>query len=483
MQLSVRSRPATPVVPAFAGRPVLAISAVVALAHFIGSFGGGYWFDEAYMLAIGRNHLDWGSADQPPMAPALAAVLDWLDPGSVVLIRVPALLATAAAVVVAALIARELGGDRRAQTLTAAAQATALWVTMTGHWLTPYTLEPVQWLLLIWLLVRWVRVRDDRLLVALGVVAGIAAETKFQVLLLCAVLLVAIAIVGPRELLRRPMLWLGAGIGLLIALPTLLWQAGNGWPQLRMGAVVASEADALAGGRPGVAISLIVMAGIAGTVLSLYGLWRLLRAEELRAYRFLGMTAVVLYVFFVITDGRPYYLGGLYGALCAAGAVGFQQRRLAGGRRGWVVWPAYVLSIAAAAGLLAVAAVSTKTDVPHAIVQRTVTAYQSLPAQDRDSTIVMGQSYIIAAYLDVYARPGELPAAFSTNRSYGYFPPPPDSAHNVLYIGTAPDELRDHFASCRKLIDDDEDQAVWLCSDRRTSWQQLWPQLRHLEMT
>ncbi|MFI7004438.1 glycosyltransferase family 39 protein [Nocardia sp. NPDC050175] len=483
MQLSVRSRPDTPVVPAFAGRAVLVIAAVVALAHFVGSFGGGYWFDEAYMLAIGRNHLDWGSADQPPLAPALAAALDWLDPGSVVLIRVPAVLATAAAVVVAALIARELGGDRRAQTLTAAAQATALWVTMTGHWLTPYTLEPVQWLLLVWLLVRWVRVRDDRLLLALGVVAGIAAETKFQVLLLCAVLLAAIAIFGPRELLRRPMLWLGAGVGLLIALPTLLWQAANGWPQLRMGAVVAGEADALSGGRAGVAFSLIVMAGIAGTVLSLYGLWRLLRADELRAYRFLGVTAVVLYVFFVVTVGRPYYLGGLYGALCAAGALGFQQRRLAGGRRGWVVWPAYVLSIAAAAGMLAVAAVSTKTDVPQAIVQRTVTAYQALPAQDRDSTIVMGQSYIIAAYLDVYARPGELPTAYSTNRSYGYFPPPPDSARNVLYIGTAPDELRDHFASCRKLIDDDEDQAVWLCSDRQASWQDLWPQLRHLDMT
>ena len=54
--------------------------------------------------------------------------------------------------VVAALIARELGGDARAQALTAGAQATALWTTLAGHWLTPYTLEPVQWLLLGWLL-------------------------------------------------------------------------------------------------------------------------------------------------------------------------------------------------------------------------------------------------------------------------------------------------------------------------------------------
>jgi hypothetical protein len=51
----------------------------------------------------------------------------------------PAALATAAAVVLAGLIARELGCDRRAQVFTAAAQATGLWTTLARQWLTPYT--------------------------------------------------------------------------------------------------------------------------------------------------------------------------------------------------------------------------------------------------------------------------------------------------------------------------------------------------------
>ncbi|MBF6175766.1 glycosyltransferase family 39 protein [Nocardia blacklockiae] len=469
-----------PGVPAFAARAVSVVAAVVALSHLVCA-GGGYWFDEAYMLAIGRHHLDWGSADQPPLAPALAAGLDALAPGSIVVLRLPAILATAGAVVVAALIAREFGGDRRAQLLTAAAQATALWATMGGHWLTPYTLEPVQWLLVLWLVVRWVRVRDDRLLLGVGVLAGIAAETKFQVLLLCGVLLCAAAVFGPRPLLRRPLLWVGVGVGALLALPTLLWQARHGWPQWRMGSVVAAEAQALYGGRPGVAVALVVMAGVAGTVLSLYGLWRLLRAEQLRPYRFLGVTAVVLYVFFVVTVGRPYYLGGLYGPLAAAGALGFQRRRSSGGRLGWVLWPALALSAAAAAGMLALSVVSAKSDAAESIARRTTDAYRALPADERAATVVMGQSYITAAFIDVYA-PG-LPAAYSTNRSYGYFPPPPDSARHVLYVGTSPDELRDHFGSCRRLVDDGEEQAEWFCADRRESWRELWPRLRHLDLT
>src|SRR5690349_17088933 len=160
----------------FAAAVVLPIAALTAVTHcVVGAFGGGYWFDEVYMLAIGRHHLDWGSADQPPLAPALAWLMDAVAPGSLLALRLPAVLATAAAVVVAALIARDLGCDRRAQGFTAAAQATGVFTALFGHWLAPYSLEPVQWLLVCGLLVRWVRVRDDRLLLALGVVVGVAA--------------------------------------------------------------------------------------------------------------------------------------------------------------------------------------------------------------------------------------------------------------------------------------------------------------------
>lgn len=473
------SVPAT--LPPFATKAVLLIAAAVAIVQGVCSRSSGYMFDEAYMLAIGRHHLDWGSADQPPVAPLLATLMDTLVPGSIVALRLPAVLATVAAVLVAAAIARELGGDRRAQVLTAGAQATALWITMAGHWLTPYALEPVQWLLLAWLLVRWMRVRDDRLLLALGVVAGIAVQTKFQVLLLCAVVGVGVLLFGPRALFRRPMLWVGMGIAALIALPTMLWQASNGWPQLQMSSVLAAEAGPLYGGRVGIAITLLVMGGVAGTVLALYGVWRLLRADELRAYRFLGLAAVLLYVFFVATQGRPYYLDGVYAILVAFGALGLQRRRELGRKRwSWVAWPAYVLSAAAAAGVLVAGSSMQDDAIPTEVVGRVASAYHDLPAERRDDTVLMGQSYIYAAYLDLYSERYELPHAYSSNRSYGYFPPPPESARNVLYVGSDPAELEGHFAEIRQVADGGEDASVWLCTDRTASWEHVWPQLRNL---
>lgn len=472
-------------VPRFARATVWPIVIIVAVTQFAASFAGGYWFDEVYMLAIGRGHLDWGTADQPPVAPLLAALADSIAPDSVLALRVPAVLATAAAVLLAALIARELGGDRRTQTITAAAQASTLWITMAGHWLTPYTLEPVEWLLLSWLVLRWIRVRQDGLLLILGVVIGISVETKFQVMLLCLVLLLAVLVFGPRSLLRRPLLWVGAGIAVLLALPTLLWQAFHGWPQLRMSSAVTSEAEELFGGRSGSAISLIMLAGLLSTVLLLYGLVRLLRERSLRDYRFLGVTFLVLYLFFVLVAGRPYYLGGLYGVLSAFGALGLQQRREAGHTRArWLAWPACLLSAALAAGMLVVAHTAQRTadQMGQHAVRQTAAAFHELPGTEQRRTAILGGSYIVAAYLDVYRERFELPPVHSGSRGYGYFAPPPPERDRILFTGKDPSQLRPYCANLRQLRADKGPASVWSCTGLREPWSTLWPKLRSLQV-
>ena len=444
--------------------------------------GRDFWFDEVYMLAIGRNHLDWGSADQPPVAPALAAIIDTLFPDSVVALRIPAVLATALTVLVAALIAREMGCDGRAQTLVAAAQATGLWASVGGHWLTPYALEPLSWLVLIWLLVRWIRIRDDRLLLALGVVAGIAAMTKFQVLLLCAVLVLTVAAVGPRALLRRPSLWGAVGVGTAIAAPTLWWQAQHGWPQLAMTEVVAAEAGPLYGGRGGVAVQLIVFAGVVCAGLALYALIRLARDPALTDYRFLGVTFVMLYVVFAVTPGRPYYLCGLFPAVAAVGALSLQWRREAGEAR-WqrAAWPIYAVSAVVALSGVVLGAVLTNSDTGEHIARRTADAYHALPPATRDHTAIIGESYIVAAYLDGYSNRFGLPAAFSPTRTYGYFPPPDDSIDTVLLVGdNGPDRLLPYFTEVHQFDGDDQEIGVWLLTGRTESWGTLWPKARTL---
>jgi hypothetical protein len=212
----------------FARLPValLALGTATALLLTAGRYG--YFGDELYFLAAGK-HLAWGYADQPPLVPFLAWAMDSLAPGSLVVFRLPAIAATAGGVVVTALIARELGGRRKAQARAAAAYAICGQFVGSGHYLATSTIDPLLWTLVLWLLVRWVRTRADSLLVWLGVVTAVALNGKLLIGAFWVVAGLAVLVFGPRELLRRPKLWLGALIAAVSLVPTLLWQRANGW--------------------------------------------------------------------------------------------------------------------------------------------------------------------------------------------------------------------------------------------------------------
>ena len=192
----------------------------------------------------------------------------------------------------------------------------------------------------------------------------------------------------------------------------------------------------------------------------------------------------MLYVVFVVTAGRPYYLAGLYVPLAAAGALGLQRRREMGqNRRRWLIWPAYVLSSALAIGLLILSVSIVRSAVGERIARRTAEVYRALPQTQRDRTVVFGESYIVAAYLNGYSERYQLPEAYSANRSYGYLPPPPADHDAVLYVGRDPGALRAHFADVRSVGEIGEDMHAHLLTGQRQSWGQMWPQVRTLTVS
>ncbi len=481
---AVQADATSPAAHRFAARPVLIVAAVVATIHMAAALLPGYWNDEQYILALARHPLDWGTADQPPLTILVAAAMDAIAPGSIPVLRIPAVLATTAAVVLAGVLARDLGGDRRAQVTAAAAQATALMVTHFGHWLTPYALEPVQWLGLFALLVRWVRVRDDRLLLAAGLLLGAAVQTKFQVLALAVVLVMSVALLGPRAMLRRPMFWWAAAAATVVSAPTLVWQGLHGWPQLRMGAVVAAESGPLFGGSAGVALWILVGAGVAGAALAVFGVVGLFRFRELRPFAFVGLTVVVMYVLVVASSGRPYYLDGVYGVAAAAGAVGLARYRRPI-RRWWRTagaWTVWTVSIATAALLVLATTGSTDPGPNRVIARRALDVTRALPAEQREHAVVWGETYVIAAVLDTVPTADELPPVVSGNRAYGYLAPPGEDVDTVVFVGRDVEMFRPWFSSIRPAGDGGRAGGVWVVSGRTAPWSDIHPALRTLHI-
>src|SRR5205823_9425695 len=103
-------------------RPVLVVVAAKCALNF--AFAGRYGWqrDELYYAVAGR-HLQGGYVEFPPVTALFSALARALFGWSLVGFRAFAMLAGVGTLVVAALVARELGGGARAQTIAAVAVA------------------------------------------------------------------------------------------------------------------------------------------------------------------------------------------------------------------------------------------------------------------------------------------------------------------------------------------------------------------------
>src|SRR3974390_940012 len=93
---------------------IFSIAAAVAILHLITNNRYGFHRDELQFLSD-AVHLDWGFVPYPPLTPFLEHVLLSIFGLSMVGLRLFAVLAQVAAIVVGGMMARDLGGGRLAQ--------------------------------------------------------------------------------------------------------------------------------------------------------------------------------------------------------------------------------------------------------------------------------------------------------------------------------------------------------------------------------
>lgn len=492
--------------PELAWRPVLTIAAVVGALLLLTSAQYGYFGDELYFLSAGR-HLSWGYADQPPLVPLLARVMDTLFPGSVVGFRLPSTVLSAAGVVLGAQVCRELGGRRGAQLITAGAFAVSpFFVIGAGHTLATHTVDAFLWTVISWLVVRWVRVRDDRILLAAGLVTALALQAKLLIPVFWIAVGISALVSGPRDLLRRPLLWVGATVAVLTTIPYVLWQVTNGWPEHEMAAVVSGEVDFAGGRLTFLPIAAAWIAGPLGALLFGYGLWRLFRSEELRPYRFLGFATVGVVAVFLVSNGRPLYVAGVLTVCWAAAAVEMQRREPARWQR-WVFGKA-AFAVAAALALyglpvgLPILPISMYADKPYSPINLNLEEYgwpqfadavaraaDTLPPDARRDSVIVTDTYWQAGAVEEFGQGRGLPAVYSASRGAWYFGAPPDSARTVIFAGSDPTYLHQYFRDVRQVATVDnghhinnsnQHAPIWLCQSPIQPWSQSWPRMRHM---
>ncbi len=442
----------------------------------------GFHRDELYFVAAGKR-LDWGYVDQPPLTPVLARLSTAVFGETPMGLRVVATLLGAALVVVVALVARELGGDRLVQTVTAAITALSSLVMVVSHMLATNSADTVLWALVGLFALKLFRTNDPRWWLPLGATIGVGLENKWLVLLLVAALGVGVLLVGPRSVLRT--WWLGAGVvvALVIAGPGLVWQATHDWPLLTVAGGISAD-DGAENRILFVPMQFVYLSPVLAPVW-IAGIVRLWRMPWARSF---AVAYPVLCVVLLVLGGKPYYAIPLLLLLTAAGvAPTLQWLNTRARRQGAAVAAVIGVVMNAIAGLpvLPVSALgpamALNAEQGEQVGWREFTA--TVASSAPDDAVILTSNYGQAGAIEHYRHEFGLPQPFSGHMSYYDWGPPADSfTGSVVLVGSLDTAF---FRSCTRVaehvsvVDNDEDGTpVVVCAGPVRPWSELWPLLR-----
>jgi hypothetical protein len=487
-------------IPRLALRPVA--SALLALAVVLTATSGryGYFRDELYFRMLPPR---WFYVDQPPLTPLLVRGMSALA-DEVWAVRVPATVAALGAVLLVALLAREVGGSAVAQGLAAWGYAFAAVPIAFGHTAITAGWDVVAWLAIVLLTVRAVLRSEVWCWIAVGVVAGAATWNKLLVPLLLVSLAVGIAVCGPRRLPWRH-LTAGGGLALLIAAPQLAHQVLDGWPQLSMARALRQQSGTA--NRALLVPFLVILLGPVLVPVWVGGLAALARRPEWRPIRFLAVAFVVALLVTAAASGAPYYLLGLLAAVFAVGCVpaaewltakqGTVRRRAATG----AVVANAVVGAVVGLPLIPVEQVGA-TPVPAAnvgvrgsvgwppYITQVAAASTTLSPSERAAAGIVTTTFGEAGAVDRYGRTLGLPAAASGHNSLADVTAPPAARVPIVVVGSGALAVARRNATCTEVtrldnrvgVDSDEQgQPVAVCREPTQVWTAVWPQFRHVD--
>ncbi|MEM8967324.1 MAG: glycosyltransferase family 39 protein [Bacteroidota bacterium] len=473
----------------------------------------GYHRDELLYFSLGQ-HPAFGYASVPPLIGWLSATISGLLGYSVFAARLIPALAGGFMVLLVGKMTQELGGKSYARILAAIALICTPFSLRTYFLYQPVFLDITFWTLLFYFTIRYLNTENEKNLLILGAISGLAMLNKYLIGLLILALLFSLVVSKYRTAFQKKEMYWGLAVALLIFLPNLIWQFTQGLPivnhlqELNQTQLVNVSYVNFLGDQ--------LLIPFAATLLTIPGLIYLLIFPQARKYRVLGMTALLVIIALLLLRGKGYYTIGVFPVLVAAGAV-FYEHII---RQKYFRWAIPTLLVILTIPILPIGLPiyepeglvsyfermekdygldlgrrfedGTIHSLPQdyadmlgweSIASLARQAYHAIP--EGQSGIIYGENYGQAGAVSIIGQQWDLPYPVSFNDSFYYWVPdsiPPDVQH-LIYIN---DELGSDVESAFsqiKIIGSVSDPhareygtTVYLCSYPKESLNSLWQQ-------
>lgn len=480
---------------------------VVTLFHIITNGQYGFHRDELDVLIYARQ-LEWGYVSYPPVTPFLARISLELFGESLRWLRFFPAVAQGVVVILAGLMVRDMGGSRIARLLAQAAVAISPAGLMSGTLLSYAVYDYLWWVLVAFFVTRLIVTDNPRWWLGIGAAIGVGMMTKYAMAFLVVGLAVAVVLTRLRAYLKSPWLWAGAGVAILIFLPNLVWQVQHDFISLDFLSFIHAR-DVAEGQADAFLIDQVYLANNPFILpLWVMGLYYCLFHPQGKRFRPLAFMYLTIFIVFLVTRGRGYYLASSYVMLIAAGATWWQGWLSGRQKTGRLIGQAasIVLLIAGTVMgvLVAKPTIPIGTDLWEKIsginevfvdmvgwddmAATLADVYEGLPEEEKADAVIIAGNYGEAGAIDLYGDAYGLPRMISGSNSLwyrGFGDAEPGTVIVVGYVGAV---VLPAFESCEEaarstnrygVVNEETTDYpfIYVCRRPVNSWAEMWPEM------
>lgn len=484
------------------------VAACATLFHILLNGQYGFHRDELDFILSSRQ-LDWGYISYPPITPFFARLGLEIFGESLRGLRVLPAITQGIVMLLAGLMARDMGGQRNAQLLAALAVFIAPISLMGGTVIMYFAFDYLWWTLVAYFLVRLLATDDPRYWLGIGAGIGLGMMTKYTMAFWVAGLAVGVLSTPARKYLLSKWLYLGAALSLLIFLPNLLWQIRHDFISLEY--LSSIHARDIAWGRAADFLpkQLLDPTNPLSLPLWLTGLTASMFAVSMKRFRPLGWMFLATFALFLVSQGRSYYTGPAYVMLFAAGSAWLENwLSVQGGKTQRVGFGLLygMLAVGGVAGIVLIKPIAPvnsplwefSSSINREVIEmigwpdlaaQVAEIYQTIPNTEKPRTVILAGNYGEAGALDLYGKRYNLPPMISGAnnlwyRGYGAFEP-----ETVIVVGFERDYANTFFASCDyagtvsnaygvRNEESTRHTGLYLCRQPRRPWSEMWPKMQ-----
>jgi 4-amino-4-deoxy-L-arabinose transferase-like glycosyltransferase len=486
---------------------LLLVSLIGSLVHILLNGQYGFHRDELDIIMNARQ-LSWGYVAYPPLTPFIARLSLMLFGESLRGLRLFPAISQGVVMLLTGLMARDMGGSRRAQVIAAVAVGIAPVALTAGTLIQYMSFDYLWWVVIAFFFVRLLATEDPRYWLGIGAGIGLGMMTKFTIAFWVAGLAIAFLLSSRRKDVFSKWLWLGAALALLIYLPNLIWQIQHDFISLDF--LRAIHARDLEWGRGNDFLPSQLHSSTNPFTVPIWitGLFACLFSASLKRFRPLAWMFLTTFTIFFIARGRFYYVAPSYGMLLAAGSawiVNWLESRNATFKRYATIFLSTWIAVGTLAAIIMIKPVAPinsplwkiTSGLNAEIVEmvgwddlasQVSAIYQAIPESEKTNTVILAGNYGEAGALDLYSHEYTLPRVISGADSFwyrGYGSPDPQT---VILVGFDRSYANQFFTTCttegmvsnRYNVSNEESSrhtGLYVCREPRRPWSELWQQM------